>query len=56
MLQHFKRLPIHDLGNAIGDGGYAVMNVHLARGDVDRLVGRLVKSLASASERKHREQ
>ena len=45
VLQHFQRLAVGHLGHAIGDGGHPVMQIHLARGDVDRLVMFTVKPL-----------
>ena len=48
VFQHFKLLPIHDLRHAIGDGSYAVVEVNLARGYINRIVLLLVESCAAA--------
>jgi len=48
VLKDFKRLSVGHFGDAIGDGGYAVMKRHLARGDVDRLMHLMLKPVASA--------
>ena len=53
--EDFELLPVHHLGHAIGDGGYPVVEVHLAGGDVHRLVPLLVKPGACAHERKKTE-
>jgi hypothetical protein len=50
MLQDFKLLPIDHLGHAIGYSGHTIMEVHLARGDVDRLMQFLVKTAASGKQ------
>jgi len=56
VLEDFERLTIHDLGHAIGNGGYAVMDVHLACGDVNGVVRFMVKTLAPARQCKQPEQ
>ena len=47
MLDDLERLPVDYLGHAIGDGGYAVVNVGLLRGDVDGLWLAMAKTAAS---------
>ena len=51
VFEYIERLAVCDLGYAIGDGGYPVVEVHLAGGDIDRLVQLTVESRAPADER-----
>ena len=55
MIEHFQRLAVGHLGHAIGDGGYPVMEIHLAGGDVHRLVLLMAEAVASTGQR-HNEQ
>lgn len=50
MLDYFKGLAIRDLANAIGHGGHAIVKVHLAGGDIDRLMLFMVQATASGKE------
>ena len=50
MLQHFEGLAIGDLRDAIGNGCHAVVQVHLARHDVNSLV--LFRANAAAAGKK----
>ena len=58
MLQHFQRLAVGHLGHAIGDSGHAIMQVHLPRGDVNRVVMLLAETIAAGGEHEkaHRSQ
>jgi hypothetical protein len=48
--EDYEPLAIHHFGYAIGDGGDAVVQVHLARGDVHGIVLFLVKARTSGEE------
>jgi hypothetical protein len=52
VLEHFQLLAVDHHAYTIGDGGYAVMKVRLADGDVDRLMQHMVETRASAGKRK----
>ena len=56
VLEHLERLAVDHLGHAIGDGGYPVMQVHLADRNVDRLVPLMAEARASADKRKNTQQ
>ena len=47
VLEHFERLAVADLGHAIGNGGYAVVQIRLPRIDVDRVVALAAQTVAS---------
>jgi hypothetical protein len=47
MIEHLERLPIHYLGHALGDGGDTVVEVHLARRDVDGFIFLMAEAAAS---------
>jgi hypothetical protein len=49
-LEDYEPLAVHHFGDTIGDGGDAVVQVHLARGDVHGIVLFLVKARASGEE------
>jgi len=51
VFQDIEGLAVGDLGHAIRDGGYSVLEVHLPGGDIDRLVQRRVEPCAAADER-----
>ena len=54
--EHFKGLPIHYLGYAIRDSGNAVMQVHLAGGNVNSFVLFLVKTGAAGNQGRNAQQ
>src|SRR5487761_1983345 len=55
VLQHLKLLAIVDLGYAVGDSGYPVMQIHLARGNVDGFVLLMANARTAASQREEDE-
>ena len=46
VLQHVKPLAVHHFGHAIGHCGHPVMQIHLPRGDIHRLMQLRVKARA----------
>ncbi len=53
MFEHFKRLAVDHFGHAVGDGGHAIMQVHLPRGDVDRVVKLLAETVTAGRKREN---
>ena len=56
VFQHLERLAVDHLGHTIGDGGHAVVQVHLPHGNVDGFVMHMAKARAPGGKRKEREQ
>ncbi len=46
MLQHLERLPIRHLGNTFRDRGYAIVQIHLPRRNINRLIIFVMESVA----------
>jgi hypothetical protein len=49
--ENLERLSIHDLGYAIGNGGYAIVEIHLRRRHIDGLVLHFAKPVTSRAEK-----
>ena len=47
VFEDFKLLAVGDHGDALADGGHAVMQIHLPRGDVHAIVIFVLKALAA---------
>ena len=56
MFEDFERLAVDHLGHAVGDGSHAIMQVHLPRGDIDRVVMLLAEAVASGRKRENAQQ
>jgi hypothetical protein len=56
VLEHFELLAIHHLGHAIRNRGDAIVQIHLPRGNINRLVHFLVQTVASRGEGKRAQQ
>ena len=52
-LEHFERLPIGHFAHAIGDGGHAVVQVHLPRGDIHGVVLLMTNATAACEKEGH---
>jgi len=52
VLEHLQRLAVDHGGHAIGDGGYPIMQIHLADGDVDGLMLHAAQPVAATRQRK----
>jgi hypothetical protein len=53
VLQHFELLSVDDLADAIGNGGHAIMQVHLPGGNIDGLMLLAAQPVATCIEEKN---